>query len=166
MGYSEPYSAWFDGLKAALIDEAGPFIKPGQIEFWVDDGIDDLMPDEHLLQALTRNVPHALLCWPGGAADAAIGGGNAHRESVDFVIRYACGAPGQDFENALKADGTTYWGAWAVHDWILNKVFQLEVEGFDTPAELGGVSPVRIAQPGLLAFALRMRTHLLRTYAD
>lgn len=166
MPYNEPYSAWFDAVVAALLDEDGPFAKAAQVEYWVDEGIDDLLPDERLLEALTRNLPHALVCWPGGGADATAGGGNSQRETVEFTVRYACGAPGEDFANALKANGTHYWGAWAVHDWILGQVFGLEVVGFETPAELVSSNVVRLAQRGVIGMALRFTVRRLRTHHD
>ncbi len=165
MGYSEPYSAWFDAVKTALVDASAPFKKSGQVLYWEDDAYDDLAPEQKLIQALTRTIPHALLSWPGGLADPAIlGGENSHEEEVGFTIRFGCGAPDEDYEKALKADGTKYWGAWAVHDWIFKQVCGVTVVGFNAPAELLRTSVIKLDQPGRIARRMDWRVMMPRDF--
>lgn len=166
MAYGDGYIAWFDALVAALVDADGPFTKAAQVELWCDSEVDELMPDERLIQALTRTLPHCLISWPAGGADPRAGGGHSEDEEVGFTIRYACGAPGKDYSEALKADGSAYWGAFAVHDFVLDQVFALEVNGINAPAELLGVSGIRTGKTGVLAMTQRWRVTKLRTYND
>lgn len=168
MGFSEPYSAWFNALVAALVDNLGPFAKADQVQYWVDEGYDDLAPDEHMLAALTRSLPHALVSWPGGGADSVSpGGGNTHDEDVVFAVRYAAGAPGLDFAQAYAADGDEgYWGAWAVHHWIVSQTLQLSVNSFNCPPRLLSSSVIRLGRVGVLGATLRFSVGRLITFSD
>lgn len=169
MPLTEPYSALFDALKATLDDSGGPFTAAEAIGEWLDDDNDWLAPSERLRQALTRTRPHCLICWPGAEADPRAGGGVSNRENVDFVIRYACGAPqaGEDYAAALRATGANYFGEWVTRKWVLDKVFALDgIGAFELPAELVATRAVPIEQPGVIARALYFRAYLLHVVND
>lgn len=166
MAYGDIYKAWFSAVVAALVDDDGPFTEAAQVEMWADDELGELLPDERLVQALTRSLPHALVSWPAGRADPRAGGGDSQDEEVNFTIHYACGAPGADYTAALEANGTAYWGAYKVHDFILDKIFQLNVTGLNCPVELLDVRGIRTGKKGVIANRLDFMVRYLRTISD
>ncbi len=166
MPLSEPYSALFIAIKTALSAASGPFTAASAVEYWIDDEADWLQPSERLRSAMARTLPHCLICWPGEGADPRIGGGESHRENVDVVIRYACGAPqgGEDYEQALFADGSTtpYFGEFVTRKWVLDALFGLATVGaFELPPELIGTRSVTLERPGAIGRALAFRFGLL-----
>lgn len=180
-GLREPYSDWFDALRTALGAADGPFAAPAgegdppnlaRVQYWLDDGLDELLPDERLVEALTRDGrPQALISWPGSTADSRAGGGNVRVENVLATVRFACGSPRRggfiSAEDAYKADGAAgYWGAMRVHNFVLDRVFGLDVAGFDGPALLLGTQQLRLRdQPhGVLAYVMRFQVPRLREY--
>ena len=169
MAYSEPYSAMYDAIRTAAAAAGGPFATSGKIDFWLDDGIDDLTPDERLIQALCRTIPRLLICETGGSYDDAVaGGGNTHEETITVTLRFACGAPGagRDYEQPLRQDGTTYWGAWSIRKWLIDMIAVATMPGFVERISPSGWRLIRMGQAGLVGVAMTWRAKLLHVFDD
>ncbi len=165
----EPYTGMFEAIEVAISAAGGPFTKAGQLKYWGPDGIDDAMPTDELISALTPvgTGPVCLLSYDGSSPGKDPGDG-LWAEEIMVLIRYGIRNPQHsNFEKAYKADGQdpgdVYWGEFAVRKWLFTQLIDNNVVAADVQHGLFfiGISPIAVRQQSVLAYSLRMTTDIV-----